>query len=64
MQPNKILVPIDFSEFSSHALNYAIGLAEKFQSKLTLLHAVVLLFYEAFLQQMPFSNIYRDTPST
>ncbi len=42
MQPNKILVPIDFSEFSSHALNYAIGLAEKFQSKLTLLHAVVL----------------------
>ncbi len=42
MQPNTILVPIDFSEFSSNALNYAISLAEKFQSKLTLLHAVVL----------------------
>jgi len=42
MRLNNILVPIDFSEFSTHALNYAIGLAEKFQSKLTLLHAVVL----------------------
>jgi nucleotide-binding universal stress UspA family protein len=42
MQLNTILVPIDFSEFSSNALNYAIGLSEKFRSKLTLLHAVVL----------------------
>ncbi|MEJ2048463.1 MAG: universal stress protein [Calditrichota bacterium] len=42
MKFQNILVPIDFSEFSSNALNYAIGLAEKFHSKLILLHAVVL----------------------
>jgi nucleotide-binding universal stress UspA family protein len=42
MKFQKILVPIDFSEFSSNALKYAIGLAEKFHSNLILLHAVVL----------------------
>ena len=42
MKFQNILVPIDFSEFSSNVLNYAIGLAEKFHSKLILLHAVVL----------------------
>jgi len=42
MKFQNILVPIDFSEFSSNALNYAIGLAQKFHSNLILLHAVVL----------------------
>jgi nucleotide-binding universal stress UspA family protein len=42
MKFQNILVPIDFSEFSSSVLNYAIGLAEKFHSNLILLHAVVL----------------------
>ena len=42
MKFQNILVPIDFSEFSSNVLNYAIGLAEKFHSNLILLHAVVL----------------------
>ncbi|MEJ2635731.1 MAG: universal stress protein [Calditrichia bacterium] len=38
----KILVPLDFSEFSEKALEYAIELAEKFEAALTLFHAVLL----------------------
>ena len=37
-----ILVPIDFSDFSDKALEYALQLAESFQSNLTILHALVL----------------------
>ena len=37
-----ILVPIDFSEFSDKALDYAIALAQKYHSQLTLLHVIVL----------------------
>lgn len=33
-QINKILVPIDFSDYSKNALKFAIDIAEKFQSKL------------------------------
>lgn len=35
----KILVPIDFSQFSDKALRYAEGLAAKFHAELHLLHA-------------------------
>jgi nucleotide-binding universal stress UspA family protein len=35
---HKILVPIDFSEHSQRALEAAIGLAQKFDSELHLLH--------------------------
>ena len=38
-----ILVPMDFSEFSSHALDYAITFASKLQARLTVLHVVELL---------------------
>jgi nucleotide-binding universal stress UspA family protein len=34
---NKILVPIDGSEHSDRALNYALDLAEKYSAKITLL---------------------------
>jgi nucleotide-binding universal stress UspA family protein len=34
-----ILVPVDFSEHSDKALEYAIGLAKRFGSKLHVLHA-------------------------
>jgi nucleotide-binding universal stress UspA family protein len=34
----KILFPTDFSEFSNHALKYAVALAERFQAKLVVLH--------------------------
>jgi len=37
-----ILVPIDFSEHASHALDYAIELAEHFGAKLHLLHSYPL----------------------
>jgi nucleotide-binding universal stress UspA family protein len=36
----KILVPLDGSEPSNHALEHAIGIAEKFDSKVTLLAVV------------------------
>ena len=34
-----ILVPIDFTETSSKALDYAVELAKRFEAKLTVLHA-------------------------
>jgi nucleotide-binding universal stress UspA family protein len=37
-----ILVPIDFSEFSDRAVDYALYLAERHGARITLLHAVVL----------------------
>ncbi len=42
MQIKNILVPVDFSEFSDKALEYALEVAENFNANLTLLHAVVL----------------------
>jgi nucleotide-binding universal stress UspA family protein len=42
MQINRILVPIDFSEFSDKAVEYALYLAENFDADITLLHTVVL----------------------
>ena len=35
----KILFPTDFSEFSNHALKYAVALAESFKAKLVVIHA-------------------------
>ena len=40
MTAHHILVPIDFSPYADHALNYAIELATKLQADLTLLHVV------------------------
>jgi len=34
----KILFPTDFSEYSNHALKYALALAENFEAKLYVLH--------------------------
>jgi nucleotide-binding universal stress UspA family protein len=36
----RILVPIDFSDCSLSALGYALGLAVKFEARITLLHVV------------------------
>lgn len=41
----KILVPIDFSECSMRGVAYAKALAEKFGSKLVLLHSVAIQYY-------------------
>jgi len=50
MVMRKILVPVDFSEYSDNALEYAMFLAEKFHSKVTLFH-MVLEFDESLVQQ-------------
>ena len=45
MKIKKILIPVDFSEFSDHAVKLSVTLAEKFCAQITLLHSV-LLFHE------------------
>ena len=40
MKCQHILVPIDFSQDSEHAVDTAVGLARQFQARLTLLHAI------------------------
>lgn len=42
-----LLVPIDFSRISHSALEYAVPLAGKFDAKITLVHAMEPLPYEA-----------------
>lgn len=44
MKIHHILVPTDFSAHSKSALDYAIGLAEKFPSKISLLHVLEPFF--------------------
>jgi nucleotide-binding universal stress UspA family protein len=39
-EPKKILVPTDFSEHSDKALREAVGIAEKYNSKIYLLHVI------------------------
>ena len=43
----KILVPQDFSEYSLHALKYAVTFAEIFKSELIVLHIVEPIVYPA-----------------
>lgn len=43
----KILVPHDFSDYSLHALKYAVTLAEHFKSELLVLHVVEPIVYPA-----------------
>jgi nucleotide-binding universal stress UspA family protein len=43
----KILVPVDFSECSNKALQYAIPIAKQFGAKITLMHALLYPFESA-----------------
>jgi nucleotide-binding universal stress UspA family protein len=45
MQLKRILCPIDFSEFSAHAYEYALSLAEHYKAKLVALYVVELWKY-------------------
>ena len=45
MKINKILVPVDFSECSNKAVDFALHLGDKFNAHITLLH-IVSLFHE------------------
>lgn len=47
MEIDKILVPIDFSDYSKNALKYAVGFAEKFNSELYLVYVVEPQVYPA-----------------
>jgi nucleotide-binding universal stress UspA family protein len=41
----RILVPIDFSDTSQHALEFALGVAEPFGARVTVMHAYDVLAY-------------------
>lgn len=45
---NNILVPTDFSESSYNAMEYALDLAKKYRSRITLMHAVEVRFHPAY----------------
>jgi len=47
MSYKKILVPVDFSEFSDKAAEYAMNIARKYNASVTLLH-VIILFQEDY----------------
>ncbi len=47
MRLQHILVPVDFSKSSLHALDYAIALSKPFGARLTLLTVVEPLYYSA-----------------
>ncbi len=42
MAIQKIVVPVDFSEYSDRAVDFALTLAETFQASVTLLHVIVM----------------------
>ena len=44
MPPQHFLVPLDFSAYSTQALDYAIALAHPLHARLTLLHVIQPLF--------------------
>ena len=49
MKKNTILVPIDFSQIATHALNHAIEVAIQFDNNLALLHVVEEAMLSSFL---------------
>ena len=40
MTVHHVLVPIDFSPYAEHALDYAVAFAQKLQARVTLLHVI------------------------
>ncbi len=45
LEINKILVPIDFSDYSKNSLKYAASFANKFNSEITLIYVVEPVIY-------------------
>lgn len=56
---SRILVPIDFSEYSKLALDYAIEFAKKFQSELFLIYVIEPIVYPSDfgLGQVPINQV-------
>jgi nucleotide-binding universal stress UspA family protein len=62
MQLKSILCPIDFSEFSIRAYEYALSLAEYYKAKLVALHVVELWkcpFVDDAAYEVDFANVSR-----
>ena len=63
IQMARILHPTDFSEPSRHALDYAIGFAEKFGGKIYVLHVieeVASAMYFDMLKTPPLAQLMQD----
>ncbi|HOX38580.1 MAG TPA: universal stress protein [Candidatus Brocadiia bacterium] len=56
MQLKKILVPVDFSRFSEHALDYAVALAQDFGAQLFLLKVVAPVSMPQYLEELASSH--------
>lgn len=58
----RILVPIDFSEYSKNALKYAIPFAEKFHASIDLIYVVEPTIYPADFSfgQIGFPNVEEE----
>ena len=60
MNISHILVPVDFSDGTPHAIQYAVGLGVKFSSRITLFHVVqpiippegMIMEYDAYHTEM------------
>lgn len=50
----RILVPVDFSDYSVNACRYAIGLAEKLNAEIKLMH----VYYNPVVNSMPLTDTY------
>ncbi len=63
MNFKNILVPVDFSEFSDHAVEHALFLAEQYGSQVTFLHVIVVfnLMYSESTQMIPeYENMVKE----
>lgn len=59
----KILVPLDFSDTSEKALQYAVAFAKQFGSKITLLHVIEPLPYPGDLTYLPLGEVIPCEPA-
>ena len=61
---NKILVPLDFSDYTDEIMNVAVQIAEKFSSTIHLLHVIPNMDYftpyESFLSAENLISVQRD----
>jgi nucleotide-binding universal stress UspA family protein len=58
----RVLCPIDFSDFSRHALDHAVAVTRRYRSTLTLLHVCPLLPVSAFAPGLPIVPVSVPTP--
>ena len=54
IEVNRILVPIDFSDFSPRICEYAMGIAKKFNADILLFHT----YFASAIETVPFSDSY------